>query len=132
MGVSFLDLALVHGKSVDFHLFDMAGSIGAVVMIVDPTASCYVKRDLDEARLLPECEGGKRNKHVLNGGSYGGDYFWQAGSFCSALFAEFGGYCLFYWCCRSWFVAEDCSAVLELCFGSWAWHCVPLLLSEYG
>ena len=27
----------------------------------------------------------------------------------------------------------DCSAVLELCFGSWAWHCIPLLLSdEYG
>ena len=22
--------------------------------------------------------------------------------------------------------------VLELSFGSWAWHCVPLLLSEYG
>ena len=45
---------------------------------------------------------------------------------------EFGGYCLFYWCCRSCFVAEDCSAVLELCFGSWTWHCVLSLFEVYG
>ena len=45
----------------------MAGSIGADVMIVDPTGPCYVRRGLDEARLFSECEGAKRNKHVLNG-----------------------------------------------------------------
>ena len=66
-GVSYLDPALVNGKRVDCHLFDMAGSVGADVMIVDPSAPCYVKRGLDEARLFSECEGGKRNKHVLNG-----------------------------------------------------------------
>ena len=66
-GVSFLDPDVVNGKHVDFHLFDMAGSIGADVMIVDPTAPCYVRRGMDEASLLSECEGAKRNKHVLNG-----------------------------------------------------------------
>ena len=63
----FLALALVNGRRVDFHLFDMAGSVGADVTIVDPTAPCYVKRGLDEARLLRECEAGKHNKHVFNG-----------------------------------------------------------------
>ena len=38
--VSFLDPDLVNGKRVDFHLFDIAGSIGADVIIVDPTAPC--------------------------------------------------------------------------------------------
>ena len=28
-------------------------------------------------------------------------------------------------------MAEDCSAVLELCFGSWVWRCVPLLLPTF-
>ena len=41
-----------NGKRVDFHLFDMAGSIGADVMIIDPAAICYVKRGLDEAGLF--------------------------------------------------------------------------------
>ena len=65
--MSFLDPALVNGMRFDFHMFEMAGSIGADFMIVDPTAPCYVKRGLDEARLFSECEGGNRNKHVLNG-----------------------------------------------------------------
>ena len=64
-GVYFLDPALVNG--VDFHMFDIAGSIGADVMIVDPTAPSYVGRDLDEARLFSECKDAKRKKHVLNG-----------------------------------------------------------------
>ena len=64
-GVSFLDPALVNSKRADFHLVDMAGSIGADVMIVDPTAPCCLRRGLDEASLCSECEGGKRNKHVL-------------------------------------------------------------------
>ena len=47
--MSFLDPALVNGKRVDFHLFDMAGSIRTHDMIVDPTAPYYVGRALDEA-----------------------------------------------------------------------------------
>ena len=66
-GVSFIDLAVVNGKRVDFHLFDLAGSIGADVLIVDPTTPCYAERGLDEATLLSKCEGAKRDKHVLNG-----------------------------------------------------------------
>ena len=42
--------------------------------------------------------------------------FGKLGPSVQGVFAEFGGCCLFYWCCRSWFVAEDCSAALELCF----------------
>ena len=34
---------LVNGKRVDFHLVDLAGSIGADVMIVDPTTLSYVR-----------------------------------------------------------------------------------------
>ena len=41
-GVSFLDPALVNGKRVDLHLVDVAGSIGADFMIVDPTAPSYI------------------------------------------------------------------------------------------
>ena len=66
-GVSFLDPALVNGMRVHFHLFDMAGSIRADVMIVDPTAPCHVQRGMDEASLFSECECAKRNRHVLNG-----------------------------------------------------------------
>ena len=66
-GASFLDPALVNGKRVDFHLVDLAGSIGADVLIVDPTAPSYIRRGLDEARLISHCEVAKRNKHVLNG-----------------------------------------------------------------
>ena len=66
-GVSFLDLAVVNGKRVDFHMFDLAGSIGANAMIVDPTAPSYAGRGWNEVRLLSECECAKRNKHVLNG-----------------------------------------------------------------
>ena len=66
-GVSFLDLALVNGKRVDFHLFDVAGSIGADVMIIDHATPCYVKRGIDEASLFSDCKRAKRNKHVLNG-----------------------------------------------------------------
>ena len=66
-GASFLDPVLVNGKHVDFHLVHIAGGIGADVMIVDPTAPSYVRRGLDEARLISDCEVAKRNKHVLNG-----------------------------------------------------------------
>ena len=55
------------GRRVDFHVFDLAGSIGADVMITDPTAPSYVERGWDESRLLRECERAKRVKHVLNG-----------------------------------------------------------------
>ena len=48
-------------------MFDMAGSVGADVMITDPTAPSYVQRGWDESRLLRECERAKREKHVLNG-----------------------------------------------------------------
>ena len=65
----FLDPALVNGKRVNFHMVDMASSMGADVMIVDTTATCYVRRVLDEASLSSECEGAKRNKHALNGAS---------------------------------------------------------------
>ena len=66
-GASFLDPALVNGKRVDLHLVDVAGSIGADFMIVDPTAPSYIRRGLDEARLISDCVVAKRNKHVLNG-----------------------------------------------------------------
>ena len=36
--VSFLDPALVNRKRVDFRLVDMAGSVRADVMTIDPTA----------------------------------------------------------------------------------------------
>ena len=62
----FLDPALVNGKRVDFHLFAIAGSVGANDMIADPAAPCYVNRGLDEARLFSEFEGGKCNKHVYS------------------------------------------------------------------
>jgi hypothetical protein len=58
---------VVNGKRVDFHVFDLTGSIGADVMITDPTAPSYLERGWDEARLLRECENAKRAKHVLNG-----------------------------------------------------------------
>ena len=64
-----MDPALVNGRRVDFHVFDLAGSIGADVMITDPTAPSYVERGWDESRLLRECERAKREKHVLNGGT---------------------------------------------------------------
>ena len=64
---AIMDPALVNGRRVDFHVFDMAGSIGADVMITDPTAPSYVERGWDESRLLRECERAKREKHVLHG-----------------------------------------------------------------
>ena len=66
-GEVLMDPALVNGRRVDFHVFDLAGSIGADVMITDPTAPSYVERGWDESRLLRECERAKRVKHVLNG-----------------------------------------------------------------
>ena len=41
-------------------MFDLAGSIGADVMITDPTAPSYVERGWDESRLL-------RSVSVLSG-----------------------------------------------------------------
>ena len=64
---SFLDPAVLNGKRVHFQVFDLAGSFGADVMIVDPTAPSYVERGWDEVRLLSECERAKRDKHVMNG-----------------------------------------------------------------
>ena len=66
-GEAFMDPALVNGRRVDFHMFDMAGSIGVDVKIADPTAPSYVQRGWDESRLWRECERAKREKHVLNG-----------------------------------------------------------------
>ena len=63
-----MDPAFVNGKRVDFHVFDLAGSIGADVMITDPNAPSYVQKGLDESRLLRERERAKREKHVLNVG----------------------------------------------------------------
>ena len=40
-GEVLMDPALVNGRRVDFHVFDLAGSIGADVMITDPTAPCW-------------------------------------------------------------------------------------------
>ena len=62
-----MDPALISGKRVDVHVFDMAGSIGADAMMTDPTASSYVQKGWDESGLLRECERAKRSKHVLNG-----------------------------------------------------------------
>ena len=62
-----MDPALVNGRRVDFHVFDLGGSIGADVMITDPTVSSYVQKGWDESRLLRECERAKREKHMLNG-----------------------------------------------------------------
>ena len=62
-----MDPALVNGRRVDFHVFDLAGSIGADVMITDPNAPSYVETGWDESRLLRECERAQREKHVLNG-----------------------------------------------------------------
>ena len=47
-------------------MFDLAGSIGADVMIVDPTAPSCVERGLDEARLFTS-QDAKHKKHVSNG-----------------------------------------------------------------
>ena len=65
-GEAFMDPALVNAKRVNFHVFDLAGSIGADVMVTDPTAPSYVERGWDESRLLRECERAKREEHVLN------------------------------------------------------------------
>ena len=43
-GVSLLDPALVNGKRVDFHLFDMAGSVGADVMsLLVSYQGCWIR-----------------------------------------------------------------------------------------
>jgi hypothetical protein len=47
-----------NGKHVEFHVFDLSGSVGADDMIVDPTAPSY--SGLDEAQLNRKCE---REKH---------------------------------------------------------------------
>ena len=62
-----MDPGLVNGKCVDFHVFDLTGSIGADVMIPDPAGPSYVQKGWDESSLLRECERAKREKHVLNG-----------------------------------------------------------------
>ena len=70
----------------------MAGSFGADVMIVDPTAPCYVRRGMDKPSLFASAKG-------LSVTSFCGMellrflswcLFWEAGSFCSGLLAEFG------------------------------------------
>ena len=64
-GVGILDPAFVNGKRVDFHVFDPSGSVGADVMIVDPTAPSYSR--LDEVRMFRKFESAKREKHTFNG-----------------------------------------------------------------
>lgn len=69
---------LVHGKRVDFHMLDLASSIGADIMIVDPTAPACIERGCDEAAMSSECEDGKRKQSMfLNTASMvlGDDYF---------------------------------------------------------
>ena len=51
-GEAFMDPALVNGRRVDFHVFDLGGSIGADVMITDPTVSSYVQKGWDESRSV--------------------------------------------------------------------------------
>lgn len=58
------------------------------VMITDDTAPSYIERDCDGARLLRELEDAKRDKHVLNGATMGGDNFRLIESFCSEILAE--------------------------------------------
>ena len=62
---SFLDPAVLNGKRVHFQVFDLAGSFGADVMIVDPTAPSCVERGSDEASFFSEWEDAKRNKQLL-------------------------------------------------------------------
>ena len=52
-GEAFMD-PVFEGKRVDFHVFDLAGSIGAVVIITDSIAPSYVQKGWDEARLFRE------------------------------------------------------------------------------
>ena len=59
-----MDPALVNGRRVAFHLFDLAGCIGAGVMITYPTAPSCVETGWDESRLLRKCWRAKRKKHV--------------------------------------------------------------------
>ena len=49
-GEAVMDPASVNGKRVDFHVFDLAGSTGADVMIADPTSPSYVQKGWDESR----------------------------------------------------------------------------------
>ena len=42
-----MDPALVNGKRVDFHVLDLAGSIGADVAVTDPIAPSYVQKGSD-------------------------------------------------------------------------------------
>ena len=49
-GEAFMDASLVNGRRVDFHVFDLAGSTGADVMIADPTSPSYVQKGWDESR----------------------------------------------------------------------------------
>ena len=58
---------MVNDERMGIHVFDLAGSIFAGVMITDPTAPSYVQKGWDESRLLRECERAERQKHVLNG-----------------------------------------------------------------
>ena len=53
--------ALVNGKRVDFHVVDLAGSVG---VDVTTTAPSYMQRGRDEARLISECEFGQHNKNA--------------------------------------------------------------------
>ena len=66
-GVGPLDPALINGKRVDFHVFDLSGSVGADVMVFDPTCPSYEGKA--ESTMFELFEKAKREKHVLNGAS---------------------------------------------------------------
>ena len=43
-------------KRVGFHMFYLAGSLGAGVIFVGPSAPFLIERGWDEAQLIRECE----------------------------------------------------------------------------
>ena len=88
--VSFLDRALVNFKRVDFYLVDLAGTSGVDVMSVDPAALRYVERGLIGLVCLASAKELNVTRMRCYYCSFGGDYFWQTGSCCSGLLAEYG------------------------------------------
>ena len=47
-----MDAALVNSRRVDFHVFDLAGSIGADVMNTDPVSYTHLRAHETKANLV--------------------------------------------------------------------------------